>query len=748
MKITLARPVIWKLGLYSLALVLLSVVVLARPARAYDGEVNYTGTNTNLSGDDNSAGPFNLGFTFRHFDTDYTQAYININGTVNFGSAYSGYSNVSLPSATPGRCVCAFWDDLITQSGKKSIYYATIGDAPNRKFVVQWTNMYFYSNPSLPMGTFQVILYEGSNDIQIQYRDLLGGTASQGTSATIGINKNGTTAYQHSSNSAGITQEQAIRYSYSATDTYNVNTASSYDPVYLLGSDVPASPNLINPTNGVTGVTATPTFEWQAVDLATSYRVLISTVSNFSSTVVNQSGLTGTSYTLGSSLSYNTLYYWRVEAINASGSSFSGTRTFTTSAEPNAAPSTPTSLGAATLLSGGRLNLNTLMGTDFAFTLADTDAGEQLRYRLQIATDAAYNDLIIDYRSGFASAGARTFNFGDSGTYLVGSASTTLVDGGEYYWRVRAEDDGSASSNYASATVSGSAFIYDITAPNALPKPALVGQALISGTVVSWDATLDMHPAAQAYRLEYATQSDFSDAQAVTTSATTASLSNLAAGEWFVRVFVIDAAGNQSSASPTLSFTLEPEAEEPVTSPDTVIEIISTSPPTSATPKNLTPQSSIVNSTTQSVPENRIADSIKVVTVRIIVRDQNGNPLQGVVVTLYSTPRTAITDARGVAIFESMPVGQHTAVVSYAGQVVRQPVKLESSLVTSNVGAAVDLAVEMPAVLEVESIRSQSLRLQGSPYFIIELMLIAGLSLVFIVVVEKRSSNKLSSKTK
>lgn len=108
MKITLARPVIWKLGIYSLGLVLLSVVVLARPARAYDGEVNYTGTNTNLSGDDNSAGPFNLGFTFRHFDTDYTQAYININGTVNFGSAYSGYSNVNLPSATPGRCVCAF----------------------------------------------------------------------------------------------------------------------------------------------------------------------------------------------------------------------------------------------------------------------------------------------------------------------------------------------------------------------------------------------------------------------------------------------------------------------------------------------------------------------------------------------------------------------------------------------------------------------------------------------------------------
>lgn len=737
-----------KLGLYCLVSLVLSLIVFSQSAKAYDGEVNYIGTNTNLSGDDNSAGPFNLGFTFRHFDTDYTQAYININGTVNFGTAYAGYSNVGLPSATPGRCVCAFWDDLITQSGKKSIYYATIGDAPNRKFVAQWTNMYFYSNPSLPMGTFQVILYEGSNDIQIQYRDLLGGTDSQGTSATIGINKDAATAYQHSYNSAGITQEQAIRYSYTSTDTYNVNTAASYDPVYLLGSDVPASPNLINPTNGVTGVTTTPTFEWQAVDLATSYRVLISTVSNFSTTVVNQSGLTGTSYTLGSALSYNTLYYWRVEAINSSGSSFSGTRTFTTSAQPNAAPSTPTGLGASLLLSGGRLNLATLMNTDFAFTLSDSDAGEQLRYRIQIANDTAFSDLVIDYRSEFASAGARTFNFGDSGTYLVGSASTTLVDGDEYYWRVRAEDDGSASSNYATATVSGSAFTYDITAPDALAKPTLVGQALIRGTLVSWDATTDIHPAAQAYRLEYAAQADFSDAQVVTTSAATASLANLTAGEWFVRVFVIDAAGNQSSASPTLSFTLEPAVEGPVTSPDTVIEVISTPPPKSIVPKTLVPQANISTSTTRSVNENRAADSAKVVTVRIVVRDQNGSPLQGAVVTLYSTPRTAITDDRGVAVFESMPVGQHTAVVSYAGQVVRQSVKLESSMVTSSAEAAVDLAVEVPAVLGVEPIRAQSLRLQGSPHFIIELMLITGLSLLFILVVEKRSSNKLSSKTK
>ena len=38
--------------------------------RAVEGEITHTGTNTSLIGDDNSAGPFNLGFTFNYYGID------------------------------------------------------------------------------------------------------------------------------------------------------------------------------------------------------------------------------------------------------------------------------------------------------------------------------------------------------------------------------------------------------------------------------------------------------------------------------------------------------------------------------------------------------------------------------------------------------------------------------------------------------------------------------------------------------
>lgn len=433
------------------------------PAHAVDGEITYTGTNTELIGDDVGAGPFNLGFTFNYYGTNYTQAYVNINGTVTFGSNYSAYSNGALASSGADNTIYAFWDDLNTQSNR-IIYYATVGAAPNRKFVTQWTNIYFHGT-TVQMGTFQAILYEGSNDIQIQYRDLLGGARALGNSATIGIKKNGSVYEQYSNGTASLTQGQAIRYTQNGSNDYTQNASSTYDLVYLAPAGAPTSPTLVNPTDGSTGVTLRPTFEWLPVDSATSYTVLVSTASNFSSTVVNQSGVTGTSYTLGSDLTASTNYYWRVQAVNASGSSLSPTRSFQTGST-NAAPSTPSNVASDTLM--GAVESYDLDDAEMTVTLADPDDAEQVRYRVQIATDSSFNDLVIDYRAPFGVEGAVTYSYGENGgTYLVGASTTTLpVD--SYYLRIRAEDDAAASSAWY--TVSGIAFSIieepaDITAP-------------------------------------------------------------------------------------------------------------------------------------------------------------------------------------------------------------------------------------------------------------------------------------------
>lgn len=457
----------WVVGL-GLAVGVITLMLFPALTHAADGEITYTGTNTTLTGDDVGAGPFNLGFTFDFYGTNYTQAYVNINGTVNFAANYSRYSNVVLSTALSGsniadNSVYAFWDDLNTNGGQ-IIYYATVGTAPARKFITQWTNIYFHGT-SIQLGTFQVILYEGSNVVQLQYRDLLGGDRALGNSATVGIRKNGSTYSQYSHNTASLAQGQAIRYTPNGSGGYTVDTDAEYDLVYLAPAGSPTSPTLVNPTDGSNGVTLRPTFEWLPVDSATSYTVLVSTVSNFSSTVVNQSGVTGTSYTLGSDLSASTNYYWRVQAVNSNGSSLSPTRSFQTGSS-NTAPSTPSSVTSATLVGG--VESYSLEGAELTATLADPDDAEQVRYRLQIATDSSFNDLAIDYRSPFGNEGSVTYEFAETGgTYLVGSATTTLpVD--SYYLRIRTEDDAAASSAWY--TASGIAFSIieqpaDITAP-------------------------------------------------------------------------------------------------------------------------------------------------------------------------------------------------------------------------------------------------------------------------------------------
>jgi hypothetical protein len=91
-----------------------------------------------------------------------------------------------------------------------------------------------------------------------------------------------------------------------------------------------AAPALLSPANGATDVPTNPMFSWNVSAEATSYRLQISTSSSFSTTVFDQSGITGTSQ-LVTGLSNNTSYYWRVNATNSGGTSeWSSVWNFTT----------------------------------------------------------------------------------------------------------------------------------------------------------------------------------------------------------------------------------------------------------------------------------------------------------------------------------------------------------------------------------------------------------------------------------
>ncbi|MDP2883783.1 MAG: right-handed parallel beta-helix repeat-containing protein [Ignavibacteria bacterium] len=94
----------------------------------------------------------------------------------------------------------------------------------------------------------------------------------------------------------------------------------------------PQAPVLVAPVDGVKDVPITLMLSWNVATFADTYRLQVSTNSNFEPLVVDDSTIAATSR-LVSSLQISMKYYWRVCAINANGASaYSTVWTFTTRA--------------------------------------------------------------------------------------------------------------------------------------------------------------------------------------------------------------------------------------------------------------------------------------------------------------------------------------------------------------------------------------------------------------------------------
>jgi thermitase len=175
------------------------------------------GANTALSVDDGFVSvPLPFEFTFN--GETKTSLLISTNGYLTFGSIGTAYNNTSIPiPANPNDLVAPFWDDLNPAAGG-GIYYTTLGDAPDRRFVVEWNGVPRFSPGSPNYGegalTFEVVLVEGSGDILFQYQTLSGPGASGG-SATVGIEyATGASGVQYAYNTPDSLQESmAIKFS-------------------------------------------------------------------------------------------------------------------------------------------------------------------------------------------------------------------------------------------------------------------------------------------------------------------------------------------------------------------------------------------------------------------------------------------------------------------------------------------------------------------------------------------------------
>ena len=82
---------------------------------------------------------------------------------------------------------------------------------------------------------------------------------------------------------------------------------------------VPATPSLVSPANGATGVSTTPLLDWTDAAGATSYDVQVCSDSGCAS-VVRSANPTTSQWTASPALSTRVAYYWRARANNACGS--------------------------------------------------------------------------------------------------------------------------------------------------------------------------------------------------------------------------------------------------------------------------------------------------------------------------------------------------------------------------------------------------------------------------------------------
>jgi subtilisin family serine protease len=176
--------------------------------------LDITATGTALNLDDDGEATVTLPFTFNFYGVSATDLRVGNNGAVLFG-ATTGHvapTNLTLGDAAANNHIAPFWDDIDSDSG--NVYYQTLGTAPTRKFVIEWHNRPHYNN--VGNATFEVILYETSNNIAFQYQDVVFGNANYdyGASATVGIQGISPDYLQYSYNQPVLTDGLAILFNY------------------------------------------------------------------------------------------------------------------------------------------------------------------------------------------------------------------------------------------------------------------------------------------------------------------------------------------------------------------------------------------------------------------------------------------------------------------------------------------------------------------------------------------------------
>jgi hypothetical protein len=129
------------------------------------------------------------GFEFSFYGVPHESFVISSNGLITFEESSTVYENSDFLTEPADQAIAVLWDDLDASAGQ-GVYWQLVGSGDQQSLIIQWETNYFTSDDPI---SFQAILNEADNSIQVNYRDLDGGssTSNEGFSATLGLKNSG-----------------------------------------------------------------------------------------------------------------------------------------------------------------------------------------------------------------------------------------------------------------------------------------------------------------------------------------------------------------------------------------------------------------------------------------------------------------------------------------------------------------------------------------------------------------------------
>jgi hypothetical protein len=205
------------------------------------------------------------------------------------------------PMVPPGGRLTYTLDRGLTFVGTGHTYDETIFDPipPDTTYVAGSATLDGMSAPQLYSTTLDAIFYQASGNFADAHQWTISFQVEVGC-VPIGARISNTATETVSLDGAAY------------SGPYTSTTAATVSPM--------PSPDLSTPSNGSTFTDTTPTFTWDDVSAATSYRIQVDDVSSFSSPEIDVN-TTATSHTpdLVDELPTGSTYYWRVRASNSCG---------------------------------------------------------------------------------------------------------------------------------------------------------------------------------------------------------------------------------------------------------------------------------------------------------------------------------------------------------------------------------------------------------------------------------------------